>query len=643
MSTRSPFARKLSLKIALASTILLLIVLLSVTAIQAGITLKNCAANLDNQLELCAEKIDAEFEAIQEFTGNTGILMDRVSLDEESYRQTLTQLIDANPSIFGIYVYLNPTLAAQSGIVVPGVFKPDEGEPAKFLIERKPFVPEEYVIYDMVCEQIKENPWFGPYLEHTKEKDIYELSYMRHSPGYDGHGSIVTEVVVTMDWLVRSLQTLRPYPHAEVYLINTEGKIVCNSEREMPTYGEEYQKDSLANAQVVDEHYYEVERQHMSDTTNVYNEINLKGLIQGKARFGRQYTLSNGWTLCVNCPFKEVFADVRKSVLFMGLGMLACIVLLFIFCSRIIYKKSRPLNQFASTSKRIAQGDFDTELPIIKDKDEVSQLRDSFVDMQRSLKQYIHDLKVTTAENERMESELTLATDIQLQALKKTFPQNSHFEIYAAMHAAKEVGGDLYDYVLKGDKLYLCIGDVSGKGVPAALLMMTVTMQFRQLCNSTDMTVSELVSVINDTVADGNDSGFFLTLAIACIDLNTMKMQFCSGGHNDIVIIPANGNAYYHKAKRNVLCGIFAGFAFKEETVQLESGCRLLFYTDGVDEAMDKQDQKYGYARLLEWAGSSMQYTDEQSVVDSLITSVATFTDGAEQSDDITILSVRMI
>lgn len=642
MSTRSPFARKLSLKIALACTLLLLIVLMSITFIQANITLKNCAANLDNQLELCAEKIDAEFEAIQEFASNTGILMDRVAVNEEAYSQTLVQLVDANPRIFSTIVYLNTTLAVQSQLVAPGAAKPVQGEPAIFRCERKPFVAEEYIIYDLVSDQIKENPWFGPYLEQTPAGDFYELSYMTHSPGYGDHGSNVIEVVVTMEWLVQSLQTLRPYPHAEVYLVNTEGKIVCNSEREMPTYGEEYQNDSLANAQVVDTHYYEVERTHMSDTTNVYTEINLKGLTQGKARFGRKYTLSNGWTLCVNCPFEEVFADVKKSVLFMGLGMLASIVLIFIFCSRIIFKKARPLNQFASTSKRIAQGDFDTPLPVIKDKDEVGLLRDSFENMQQSLKQYIHDLKVTTAENERMESELTIATDIQLQALRKSFPHNERFDLYAAMHAAKEVGGDLYDFVQKGDKLYVCIGDVSGKGVPAALLMMTITMLFRQLCSNTDKTVSELVSAINDTMADGNDSGFFLTLAIACIDLNTREMQLCSGGHNDLVIIPADGNARFHKAKRNTLCGFFAGFTFVEETVQLEPGCRLLFYTDGVNEAMDKQDQEYGYDRLLAWARDSRQYTSEQAAVEGLLASVADFAGGAEQSDDITLLSVSI-
>jgi len=337
-----------------------------------------------------------------------------------------------------------------------------------------------------------------------------------------------------------------------------------------------------------------------------------------------------------------VFSDVLRYILFMVILMVISVFCIFLFCSRIIFRKARPLVEFADASGCIAQGNFDTVLPVIRENDEISRLRDAFANMQVSLKEYISNLANVTAMKQRMESELNIAKDIQHQALHEVFPANVRYDLYASMIPAKEVGGDLYDFVQKGNKLYIFIGDVSGKGVPAALLMMTVTMIFRHVCTSSERSMSEMTSIINNCVSDGNDSGFFVTTFLACIDLDKMEMKYCNGGHNDILVITPEGEASFNKAKTNIVCGVFSDFTFVEESMPLNHGSRVILYTDGVNEAMNSNNEEYGNNRLLDWANRCHRFSDEKSLVDDLNSTLKTFAGDAEQSDDITILSVKL-
>lgn len=668
MLFKPSFARNLSLKIAIASTILLFSVLFFVTIVQATITIKNCAANLDSQLKLSAEVIESQFNTIQKFGDNTALMIDHIPTDSSSFRNTLTKLLKTNPDIFGISVYLNPKTATKSGLAVPMIERSEDGEKVVFypsFFKYDPITSKQ--VFESTSKTAKSNKWYGPY--YAEVRDIFELSYLTESEMVEkGYGCIV-ETVVTMDWLVNSLKSLKPVSGAEAYIIDEEGKIICSSDKEMSVSVLEHPDDSTSNQLiengvtfnkdnlvVSDGVYYNKELKYDADTTHTSVDFDLNevgsysldtnnktsGLDLKNSRLTRKSELSNGWTLCVACPLDEVFGDVKKSLSSMGLGMLLSIILLFFFCTRIIYKKARPLKQFAQASQSIAKGDFDAKLPIIKRKDEIRQLRDSFENMQISLKKYIADLAETTAENQRMESELNIAAEIQSQALRTKFPKDEKFGLYAAMHAAKEVGGDFYDYVHKGNLLYFCIGDVSGKGVPAALLMMTTTMMFRYVCSTSDKSLSEMVSIINNSVADGNDSGFFVTMFVACIDLDTKMMKYCNAGHNEMIIVKPDGEASFNKAVPNIACGLFPDFKYQDQSIKLETGERVILYTDGVNEAMNLAQEEFGNGRLIDWANSSAYYFDEKSLVEGLFSSLNTFKAGAQQSDDITILSIKI-
>ena len=257
------------------------------------------------------------------------------------------------------------------------------------------------------------------------------------------------------------------------------------------------------------------------------------------------------------------------------------------------------------------------------------------------------ELQTTTIANERMESELNVARNIQMGMLNTDFPTQLH----AMLCPAKEVGGDFYDFSLKDDQMYFAIGDVSGKGVPASL-MMALTSVIMRFVAGLGLPINTMLERINNSVCKANSHGMFVTLFVARIDLKTGHMEFCNAGHNSIVVIPPDENPYFLKAKPNLAIGLLGDFHYEGESLELKPGTRLIAYTDGVTEAEsiiesenEQTIQLYGNDRLLAWAHDITQkgsVVKEKEVVESLYQSVKDFANGNPQNDDIAIMSLKV-
>ncbi|MBP5542354.1 MAG: SpoIIE family protein phosphatase [Bacteroidales bacterium] len=248
-------------------------------------------------------------------------------------------------------------------------------------------------------------------------------------------------------------------------------------------------------------------------------------------------------------------------------------------------------------------------------------------------------LRQLTKPVDRMEGELTVARDIQLGMLRTDFPTCLH----ALLEPAKEVGGDLYDFNWRPDGgLYFAVGDVSGKGAPAAL-MMAITRAALRFVAGLGLSLGEAVGRVNNSVVDANSGGMFVTLFVGRLDPKTGLLRYCNGGHNPILVVPPDGEPYLLKAKANLALGVFADFQYEAEEMQLKPGTRLVLYTDGVTEAERDDHAQYGEERLLAWASTALvrdPKSTEQEVVESLFASVKEFVEGNMQNDDITIMSV---
>ena len=270
----------------------------------------------------------------------------------------------------------------------------------------------------------------------------------------------------------------------------------------------------------------------------------------------------------------------------------------------------------------------------------MKSLHDSFVYMQNSIVDYIHELKTTISANERMESELNVARNIQMGMLRSDFPDKLH----AMLIPAKEVGGDLYDFTLKDNKLAFAIGDVSGKGVPASL-MMAITSAAIRFVSGRNMALDKTLSRINDGVTESNSNNMFVTLFVGRIDLATGHMEFCNAGHNPIIIIPPDAEPFFLKAKPNLAVGLFTDFNYIAESIDLKPGTRIVAYTDGVTEAERADQSQFGEDRLLAWAADPKTRslaTPDKDVVDDLYATIHSFTLDNPQNDDITILSLSL-
>ena len=303
----------------------------------------------------------------------------------------------------------------------------------------------------------------------------------------------------------------------------------------------------------------------------------------------------------------------------------------------------KPLEGFALSAKEIAHGHFDAHLPDIKSHDEMRELHDSFVYMQENLTTYMAELKENTASKERIESELNIAHNIQMGMLPRIFPpfpEREDVELYAMLTPAKEVGGDLYDFFIMDDKLYFVIGDVSGKGVPASLFMAVTRTLFRNISRNS-MSSAEIMTQINESISEQNESNMFVTMFLGILNLKNGVLDYCNAGHNPPALISSDGVVTLLLPKKDQLVvGAINGIEYSSELLKLQKGTKLFCYTDGVVEAENTRHELYMDDKML---STLTEYgkCDVREIIERIMESVKEHAGDAEQSDDITMISIE--
>ena len=316
----------------------------------------------------------------------------------------------------------------------------------------------------------------------------------------------------------------------------------------------------------------------------------------------------------------------------MGLGNLV----LFIFIGRSIRKSVKPLLFLSDSAQEVAHGNFDAPLPTFKHHDEIAQLRDSFGTMQQSLKQYVEELKISTAAKASIESELHVAHDIQMSMLPKTFPpfpERNDIELYGVLKPAKAVGGDLYDFFVRDEKLFFCIGDVSGKGVPASLVMAVTRTLFRNVASHTAKP-SHIVQTMNEAVSDSNDNNMFVTLFLGVLDLQTGRLCYCNAAHN-----PPYIQGEVLSVDCNLPVGAMPGWNFTEQETEMTPGSMLFLFTDGLTEAENIRHELFGEQRVTDIISTFSGTPSE--LIETMTDAVHQFVGDTEQSDDLTMLAIK--
>ena len=252
------------------------------------------------------------------------------------------------------------------------------------------------------------------------------------------------------------------------------------------------------------------------------------------------------------------------------------------------------------------------------------------------LKVAYDQLEETTAAKERIESELRIARDIQMSMVPSLFPEYEGLDMFAAMTPAKEVGGDLYGYVLQGDALYFCVGDVSGKGVPASLFMAQSARLFRTLA-SEGMMPADIAVRMNNALAENNETGMFVTMFIGLLNLKTCHLDYCNCGHNAPVI----DGQFMKMQYENQPLGLWEDDPFYGESLDDIRGKQLLVYTDGLNEAENPQQELLGNAKLQELMADTKTLTSRQ-VIEKLMNAVEEHRAGTNPNDDLTLMCLSI-
>lgn len=491
-----------------------------------------------------------------------------------------------------------------------------------------------YMDWYQIPKLLDNSYWSEPYYDEGGGNMIMS-TYSK--PLHDKQGRFIGIFTadLSLNWLTKLVQSIHPYPHSYTLMVGRGGAYIVHYKTERILNETIF----TATANMTDSAVDHIGKEMVSGKkgmTVLQNDADLSYVFYAPIK-------NTGWSIAVVCPHKDVFAGVdRLKDLLIIVGFIG-LVLLLLFCVRTIRRVALPLKYFADSAHHIAEGNFDTELPQIQTKDEMGTLHDSFRFLQSSLKNYIAELQQTTSAKERIESELRIASDIQMGMIPKIFPpfpERKDIDLYAQLIPAKEVGGDLYDFFIDGNKLYFAIGDVSGKGVPASLFMAVTRSLFRSVATYF-ATPEEITQSMNASIAETNEANLFVTLFIGILDLETHQLNYCNAGHNPPLIVSPSGEVRWMDVVPNLPVGLFDSFAYKAQQMQVEPGTMFFLYTDGLTEAENVEAQLYGEEKLMNQISSLVGQTPRQ-VIDTVVASVREHAGEADQSDDLTMLTIKI-
>ena len=365
--------------------------------------------------------------------------------------------------------------------------------------------------------------------------------------------------------------------------------------------------------------------------TALYYADIVDGKTADSMKFMYVFKFVEGYCIIAAMPESEAMfmrdASLYTSIFMQVLIFAALFVFIYILIKRVIINNLKRIND---TLGRITEGDLNVTVDV-RSNEEFSSLSDDINSTVTTLKRYIAEAAA------RIDKELEYAKQIQLSALPTNFPKDDDHSIYAQMIAAKEVGGDFYDfYKLSDNTVAFLAADVSGKGIPAAMFMMTAKTIIKDLAES-GMAVNEIFTKANEKLCENNESGMFVTAWMGILDLTTGNVKFANAGHNPPLLKRADGSFEYLKTRAGFVLAGMEGVRYRVGEITLNAGDRIFLYTDGVPEATNAHNKLYGEDRLLTFMNqnSDMEATE---LLPALKANIDEFVGEAPQFDDITML-----
>ena len=488
--------------------------------------------------------------------------------------------------------------------------------------------------------QLLDRPcWTEPYVDLDVATNTSEMltSYCQTIKNHEGKVIGVLNVSLSISWLSQTISSIKPYPNSYSIMIGRGGTYFVHpdttkiSRQTIFTQTMEQPDTAMSALGYAMQSGEEGMKLMTLDGEDCY--VFYKPLGQ------------TGCSMAIVCPESDIFGGfdrLRNSV--RAIVLVGLLLMLYLFI-RIITRELKPLRRLADEAETIASGQFDASLPDFQRIDEIGQLSHSFGNMQQSLVRYIEELKNTTAQKASIESDLRIASGIQMGMLPENFPTKDDRDdvvLYASLTPAKEVGGDLFDFYFRDEKLFFCIGDVSGKGVPASLFMAVTRSTFRTVSEHESMP-DRIVTTMNRVIADMNKTHMFVTLFVGVLDLPTGRLYYCNAGHDAPLLVGAGVGML--SCDSNIPVGFLPTWKYSLQEAHIFTGTTILLFTDGLTEAMDGDNNQFQMERVNDVATRAL--ADQQQGPNELIArmtdAVHEFVGDAEQSDDLTMMAIQYI
>ena len=481
--------------------------------------------------------------------------------------------------------------------------------------------------------------WTEPYMDLDMTTNTSEMvtSYCQTIKDHQKNVIGVINTSLSLNWLSQTISVVKPYPHSYSIMIGRGG-----------TYFVHPDSTKISRETIFT---HTLERPDTAVTSLGYamqrGEEGMKRMIlNGEECYVFYKPLGQtGCSMAIVCPDSDIFGGfdrLRRTV--MTIVIVGLLLMLYFFI-RIITRELSPLRRLAFEAETIASGQFDAQLPDFRRTDEIGQLSQSFGNMQQSLVKFIEELKDTTAQKVSIERDLHVASSIQMGMLPKkfpTYPDRDDVQLYASLTPAKEVGGDLFDFYFRDEKLFFCIGDVSGKGVPASLFMAVTRSIFRTVSAHESMP-DRIMTTMNKTIVDMNTSNMFVTLFVGVLDLPTGRMYYCNAGHDAPLLIGSGVGML--PCDNNIPVGFRPSWKYTLQEAQIFTGTTIFLYTDGLTEAMDATKAQFRMERVNDVAARALalQQHEPKLLISQMTEAVHQFVGDAEQSDDLTMMAIQYI
>ena len=342
----------------------------------------------------------------------------------------------------------------------------------------------------------------------------------------------------------------------------------------------------------------------------------------------------------LNSLNREIDAFVLRIVLFILLCTLVVLTIMFLYMRRSIVQ---PIVYLNDSVDRYEHGNFDLNLDKFKKDDELRNLAVSFTDMTRRIDTYTEEVARATAEKGRINAEYNVAKQIQSDILPSefpAFPDRKEFDIYASLYSSREICGDYYDFFLiDEDHLGMALGDVSGKGVPAAMFMVIVKTLIKNRALQ-GFSPAEVLQNVSEQLLEGNNAGMYATVWLAVLELSTGKGMAANAGAEHPVLRRKGKRFELVEYRHSPPVGAMEGVRFRDHGFQLEPGDTLFVFTDGVKEARNQKEEAFGPKRILEALNREPEATPSV-LLQTMKTAIDGFGGELQQIDDMTMLSLK--